>query len=589
MSTYLRLVGQSIISVLIGVLPVAAHPAIYYVDYAGGNDLNIGTSMSGAWKHSPGDPASTGRVAATRLLPGDNVLFRGGVAYRGSIRISSSGDENAPIRFVGSAWGTDKAAFDGSDPVTYVPCPSSVECGGAHNWSKLFLVKFSPPVTTLIKFYDQTGPLFLSQLPTLNDPFRSDELDGFAVLPLSDASAAAQGRLHAPKIALLLRSERGSGTPGLSIWVSGNQVVTRPIKGTADDTVLFDAAGINLYANRDGRYALINSVTGVDVPGSYAVLPGGRAVFALRPNGGPLTLGTGRGALDLNGQSHLRIVGFTFHRQTSDAGNVREGYSIINTGGSSKDIEISDNEFSNQSLYNGQGAIGLRNTSQVIVRNNVIESIERGSGIRAGGGVEGLIVEDNIIHRVGRTAIAFLGVTDGRVLRNVIYDIKGVHGNGISLYLDNRRIAVTGNHVFDAIRPMTFHGDKSRPSPGDHQFIIQDNIMVASDDGVSAITSWGANTRDVKIHGNLLIGPKAGALLSGKDDKVDISGNVGSGIIVKAPIPTWQPGNNDEYSYKNAKRLTQALERDPKKIPDWACRSLPAKSITKMLADNCGK
>ena len=579
------------IAVLVGLALAAAAPsgaAVYYVDYARGVDAAAGTSTTTAWRHAPGDPAAGERAASAQLRPGDTVRFRGGVAYRGSIRITASGSVGSPLRFTGNEWGRETAIFDGADPVTAVPCPSSVACGGTPRWAQFLLVEFAPPQTRLIKFYDNTGALFVSQWPAPVDPLRSDEIDGYAVLKLADTAAAAQGRLRAPKLVALLRSEPPTSTPMVSMWVSGNRVEWRAVRGSDGETVTFDAAGMALYPTRDGRYALVNSVAAVGAPGTYAVFAAGRAVVAPRPGGGPLSLGAGRGVFNLNGQSHLTIAGFTFRRQTADVRQTREGHGVVNYGGLSTGITIENNRFVDQSLFNGQGVIGLRNVAQVRIKANLFDTIERGSGIRAGGNVRDVVIENNMIRRVGRTAIAFLGVADGVIRNNIVHDIKGVHGNGISLYLDNRRVAVTGNRVFDAVRPMTFHGDKSRSGPGDHEFVIANNIMLATPDGSGALISWGADTRSVRIVDNILLGPKAGALLSGKDQRVELARNIISGVTIKDPsLATWSPGANRQSAYAAATELSRSLTAPNPVLPAKFCAQLAAAAAEKVGGATC--
>ncbi len=92
--------------------------ATYWIDYAAGRDSATGTSASSAWQHCPGDPAATGNPAAASLVPGDTVLFKGGVPYvlTGSSGISLrwNGQSGAPITYDGNSagtWGTGPAVL----------------------------------------------------------------------------------------------------------------------------------------------------------------------------------------------------------------------------------------------------------------------------------------------------------------------------------------------------------------------------------------------------------------------------------------------------------------------------------------------
>jgi hypothetical protein len=96
--------------------PRTAPTPTYYVDFAGGSDSADGRSPTTAWQHAPGDSAATAIAAGARLAAGDVVLFKGGVRYRGSIDVPSSGTATAPIVYDGNSagsWGSGPAIIDG--------------------------------------------------------------------------------------------------------------------------------------------------------------------------------------------------------------------------------------------------------------------------------------------------------------------------------------------------------------------------------------------------------------------------------------------------------------------------------------------
>jgi hypothetical protein len=80
--------------------------ATYYVDYSAGNDTNNGTSIATPWQHCPGETTVTNSVTKTALNPGDEVIFKGGVQYVGSILLPWSGASNNPITYDGNSAGT---------------------------------------------------------------------------------------------------------------------------------------------------------------------------------------------------------------------------------------------------------------------------------------------------------------------------------------------------------------------------------------------------------------------------------------------------------------------------------------------------
>lgn len=89
---------------------VYASAATYYVDATGGNDTNSGTTTSAAWK-------TLGKVAATNLQPGDNVLLKRGAIWRERLMVPTSGTASASITF--GAYGSGAAPIiTGSDPLS---------------------------------------------------------------------------------------------------------------------------------------------------------------------------------------------------------------------------------------------------------------------------------------------------------------------------------------------------------------------------------------------------------------------------------------------------------------------------------------
>lgn len=461
--------------------PVSA--AVYYIHYTNGNDLADGATPGTPWQHAPGDPEATGKPLAAKLLPGDVVRFAGGVPYRGSIIAKFSGADGNPIIYAGTGYGTGSAIFEGAVPVTSItPCPSAAACHFAPAWYKLSLVTFPQPITSFIKLYDNDGLLFESQTPKPLDRFFSDSIDQFAYSPISERANIEAGRLKAPDIVPLL----GGHIHGqVLIWTAGNLVRSFDVTGIDGDYLLFNPNGLVIYGDRPGRYAHVNAPRTISGAGQYAVLDSGDAIVWTRPAGG-LRVGTGKFALRLDKQSNITVTGFLFRNQTT--------------------------------AENGKCRGGAVTATSTTSRNLVIDNYN-------------LTVTNNSFDTLGRTAIAFLGVEDGLINDNVITNLHGVHGNGISLYLNNRRIRVINNRITVTDRPMTFHGDKDTVAPGDHDFLIERNIMISHNvDGSAGLTSYGASTRGVTIRNNVLVGPKAGLHLNGSDTGVSVTDNFVSKI-----------------------------------------------------------
>ena len=550
-----------------------ATAATYYVDFVGGSDTAAGTSAASAWKHAPGDREASGSAGSAQLRAGDTVRFRGGVAYRGTIRMPADGSTGAPIRYVGNEWGNAPAILDGSDAVTTVErCPDAARCGNAPNWAQLSLISFKPPSTKLVKFFDDTGILYQGQYPAPPDPFFSDDVNSYAKFPVSAGVRVRGGELEWPEAAKRLAGN-AEGTE-LSIWVQANQVTRRTLVGERGNVLVFIPGDINPYTDRDGRYAIVGSPALLDAAGQYASIAPGKAVAWLRGGAAP-TIGNGRFAIDLAGRSNIVVRGFAFEHFAGGNGAVREGVGVLNTGRQSQGIAIVNNKFRNSSLFNGQGVITLRNVSELKITGNDIREIERGSGIRLSAAQDATI-ENNRIERVGRTGVALLGVANAIIRGNRLAQISGVHGNAITLYLNNRGALVEANTVTRSTRPMTFHGDKSATGPGDHNFVISNNVFVADADGVAALTSWGANTRGVAITGNILIGPRAGIRLTPSDTGITIANNISSGLIITGARPgDWRVGGEREINARNARQLEATLAQGGQ-LPADVCTTLKA-------------
>src|SRR5688500_3329489 len=83
----------------------------FYVDFDSGSNSASGLSPSEAWRLAPGDPVAEGGPSAVKLRPGDVIVFKAGVIYRGSIRIPASGEPARPIIYRGAGWSSGKAVI----------------------------------------------------------------------------------------------------------------------------------------------------------------------------------------------------------------------------------------------------------------------------------------------------------------------------------------------------------------------------------------------------------------------------------------------------------------------------------------------
>lgn len=518
----------------------------FYVDYEAGKDSNSGTAASAPWQHAPGDAAASGKAKTTALKAGDTVRLKGGVHYRGALTLAQSGTDTAPIIYTGTGYGSGQAIWDGADPVTSaVRCPSQAACGGSAKWRSLWLLSYAEPTTTT-RLFDAAGPLFEASLPALAEPFWSDGIAEFQTVPLAQSAKLASGRLDNAALAAAARDEPGAR---LLIWVQGNQVVERAVERVSGSSIYFDGTGITPYADRDDKVSLIGSVKGVTSPGQYARLGAGRAVVYPRAGGGTqYFLGSDRPGFNLNGQSNIIIHGIRFVRGGSARGQLRNGVVLANYGKQSSNIQFLGNEIRDYSMLSGYGVIQLDRATRVVVRGNNIENIQIGSGMRFGGNVSDLTIEGNTLRRIGRTGIYLPSVVIAKVRGNILSELRGVHGNGMSFYLGHQNVTVEGNCVFDTSRPLTFHG-KGADGPLAN-LRIQHNILVSTPEARAGLYSWGGHTRRVTLVDNVALGRKAGMILNASDEQVTATGNRTSGLVIAnaggVTPPGWDIRGNDQ-------------------------------------------
>ncbi len=145
----------------------------YYVDYTNGDDQYNGTSYTTAWKHCPGDDNATGWPDTITLKPGDRVIFRGGVEYRGEIRIKHDGSPGNPIIYKGDGWGNDKAIINGADTFNpdWIRCSSEADCFGNAQYENIYYTDAPEAFDFFDGFYEDGDYLWFSQDPNPDERF----------------------------------------------------------------------------------------------------------------------------------------------------------------------------------------------------------------------------------------------------------------------------------------------------------------------------------------------------------------------------------------------------------------------------------
>jgi hypothetical protein len=567
-----------------GLLSGRARAATFHVDYEHGRDDRDGRSAATSWKHAPGDPDAQGEPARTTLRPGDVVSFAANVRYRGSILVKASGTAAAPIVFAGDG-GDFSAIIDGSDPVAAIaPCPSAEACGGAAAWRRLVRIDLGKPVSANAALFADTGLMRPAQGPDPKDDFYRDEVDDMAE---ASGSELATGRARLPHAIAKGLAPMGGV---LALWVKPNIIAYRPILGVDGDAARFDPTGLQFYTDRPEKVAVLNDVSLVDRPGEYAVLSDGRTVVALLPTDAKaVSVATGRGGFRIRGASHLVFRNLAFENMADDGKLAPFGVAIFADNAGSSDILIENNLFRRFSNPAGQGPLILRAVSHLRIAHNRIDTVNLGSGMRLSGPADDVVVEDNDIRRLGRTGIMLMGLTNVTVQRNVITDLLGVHGNGLSAYLDNHNVRFLANTVTKAKQPATFHG-AGQQAGRDTNIVFANNLFIATPDALGSLISWGDWTRGVTIHNNVLLGGKMGLRMNAKDSGVILSDNIASGLAIAGDQPSdWRIVGNEwtQLTYQQRRagdaasgRLASAQDQlMSQRVPKAVCDVIMRRSL----------
>ena len=512
----------------------------FYIDFARGSDTGSGASRAAAWKHAPGDPAATGRPAAFTPQPGDRLLFVAGTRYFGAILAPWQGAAARPIVIEGEGAG-QTAAIDGSSQSAQPrPCDSQAECLGLATWRQLSIAQFAAPLSPEAALAQGGALLAGAQWPDPADPFYADEIESFAEASGADLNAGA-----APIPRAVAAGLGDAAGLRIAIWTLHNSITERPVTDASAGRVRFDPGAARTYTDRPSRFALRGHPSLISRAGEFALLSDGRTVLFQRgATSGPVFASEGRSGIDLAEARYVVVRGLGFENFADIRGKVRSGIPILAMRKGAAHVRVTGNRFANLTLRQGMGAITLWDGGDVTIEGNAIAAVAFGSGMRLLRNA-GLTIAGNDISRLGRTGIMLMGNTDALVAGNRIHDIMGIHGNGISVYLGNRRTRVVANSIWAAKSPATFQGNGAKTPPA-QDLLFARNLLVAPDDALGALVSWGRQAQGVRVTGNVVLGARKGALRLNPDDRdVTVRGNVLDGLVFGAAYPSgWTVRDN---------------------------------------------
>ena len=477
-----------------------AFSATYYVDFDGGKDSAVGASPDQAWKHSPGDPGAKDKAAEIRLQPGDKVIFKGGVVYRGSIVAQQSGVEGKPIVYDGNsgAFGTGRAIVDGSEPLTgWKKCASAEECRGNPNWKNIYWTWLPAPVSPFSSnMYQGDKICWLAQDPNPRDPFYQDRPDGHRKITQSTASTITDPQVFA--------QPEANAWDGAWLVVYANPNYPYFVKVTGYDPAAHQVVHSG-NLTRPTSYAVLNSLRCLDAAGEYVLLDEqGRQRVFLWPHAAEDLLKTGASVSRLGtgflvaGQRHVVIQGFAIQNFAA-----REQLAMGVQVTKSEFIAVRDNDvrFGNHARTGGvaHGAgIAVSDGQDVLVEDNRVCDNRRCCGILVHPGRR-CIVRGNLVRKSGYVGIWLMRNTQTQVVGNTVTDNHGVHSNAISVYTDCSDILIAGNRVSHADRPLTLQDSNN-------VFVIGNSLV---SDTTLAVGLWGGRPqRDLLFLNNLILGPE---------------------------------------------------------------------------------
>jgi len=419
----------------------------YYVSTSG-NDLNSGTSESLPWN-------SLAKVNSFTFLPGDQILFKRGDEWQGTINVNSSGTSGSPITY--GAYGT------GGNPVI-------------------------SGFTTLSGWTDEGGNIYSKAIAIE---------DNFPNIVLVDGVNTAMGRY--PNSGTWLTYESHSGhtsytdneLAGIPNW-SGAQAVIRKnrwilerddITGHTNSTLTVSPEDVTFNATNGYGYFIQNDLKTLDVPGEW-YYDGSKFYIYGNPNTQTVKVSVVNRLLVISGKDYITIEDITFEGANSHAIQNTSGHDIViqhcnflnigmtgiytDANSVNATMIIAGNSFDTSN----NNAIHLRNSSTYAwIKNNTISNIGliEGSATNVASAVGNAYdaidvagantkIEYNTISNVGHSGIA-MRTNTGMVARyNYIsnfgltrYDAGGIYTWNLSGATINNNIVDGSNYISEGI------------------------------------------------------------------------------------------------------------------------------------------
>ncbi len=529
----LLLVG---VAVLCAAQPAAART--FYVDYASGDDTADGVSANTAFKHCPGDPNAKATAAATVLEGGDTVRLKGGVAYRGSVKVAWDGDAGKPIVFDGNSDGTfgeGHAVVDGSKAIPgWRPCGGPEDCGGNPNWKHIRRTAVAEELDPFsVNLYEGEEMLWVATDPNVAEPFYIDRRDSYRHIPPDGAT-----RSTLTDAEYFTQEEPGAWDGAyVALWAQPNYTYFQRVLGYEPEAhrITYEELKAPHYENR-GRYVMMNHPRVLDRPGEFVLQPtadGGTRLYLWpatdeKIDEGEVTRSVRDTGFDVDGHRHVTVRGFTIQKMLSRNPHRGAGVSSDTEGG--EDIAVLDNviRYCNKENTTWKHAgINLSGVRGGEVRGNRIYENRRIGGVYLLGGSEGITIRDNTVRQCGYVGIWLIGAPRCRIVGNTVLDNRGTHANAITVYHGSNGVKVFGNRVHNS--------QVALASEEIEDLTAAYNVFTSS--GGYVVCNW-YNSRRLTFYNNVILGPENKALMLARRGTTDcaVKNNILAGLLINEPF-----------------------------------------------------
>jgi parallel beta-helix repeat protein len=432
----MRRISRHLLAASVFLVARGAAATTYYVSSASGSDANDGLSEASPWQ-----TLTKVNASSSTLVPGDQVLFKRGEIFRGSMSPSKSGAAGKPITYGGYGVGarpvlsgfTDVGAWVSQGGNTYV---ADVP-GGPASLASVVIGGMLQPIGRFPKETAPNGGFLMYEASSGNTSFTDNELT--AAPNFTGAEVVIRQALY------LL--ERGVVTSH-----AGKTVAYTPLAGSAPFPLL---AGFG--------YFFQNHPATLTEDGDWAYDGSKHQIRMFHAGQPPLVqVPTVDEIIKVSGKSYLVFDGLALEGSNTKALSAADGASLTVTGcefrfsgtyaiyvTGTSDVTITDNTISD-SL---SSAISLRGSAakNYVVTGNQIDRTGAIAGMGESGGGSyqavqltvgsGGVIESNSIRNTGYNAITFTG-NDLSIKRNLIDTFCFVKEDGGGIYTWNGTIPI---------------------------------------------------------------------------------------------------------------------------------------------------